>query len=103
MYLPGLSKMKMDKKLTVMNVRRIIHNCEFFNAYMTALGKLGNYFALHPEKCFVESTKIWLVQQSFLFKYGSMEILFKLTTKILLIFFFSISTKNLQKENGTVN
>ena len=47
---------------------------------------------LHPEKYFVESTKIWLAQQCFSFKYGSMEILFELTTKILLLF-FTIPTK----------
>ena len=41
---------------------------------------------------FVESTKIWLVQKFFLFKYGSMEILFELTNQILLIF-FAIPTK----------
>ena len=34
---------------------------------------------LHPEKSFVESTKIWLAQQNFSFKCESMEILFKLT------------------------
>ena len=49
-------------------------------------------FKLHLEKYFVESTKFWFVQQSISFKYGSMEILFELTTKILLIF-FSIKTK----------
>ena len=27
----------------------------------------------HPEKCFITSTKIWLAQQKFSFKYGSME------------------------------
>ena len=48
----------------------------------------------HPEKCFVESTKIWLAQQNFLFKYGSIEILFELTTKILLIS-FAIPTKKI--------
>ena len=42
---------------------------------------------LHPEKSFVESTKIWLAQQNFSFKYGSMEILFELIKKILLIVF----------------
>ena len=39
---------------------------------------------LHPEKCFVESTKIWLAQQSFSFKYGPMEN-FVDSTKFLLI------------------
>ena len=38
---------------------------------------------LHPEKRFVASTKIWLTQQNFSFKYGSVEILFKLTKKYL--------------------
>ena len=42
----------------------------------------------HPEKCFIESTKIWLAQQIFSFKYESMEILFEITKEILLIFFF---------------
>ena len=49
---------------------------------------------MHPEKCFVESTKIWFAQQSFSFKYGPMEILFELTKKILLIFFFQFQQKN---------
>ena len=40
----------------------------------------------HPEKCFSESTKIWLAQRNFLFKYWPMEILFELTKK----YFFSI-------------
>ena len=44
--------------------------------------------SLHPEKCFVESTKIWLTQQNFSFKYGSIEILFELIERILLISFF---------------
>ena len=35
----------------------------------------------HPEKCFVETTKIWLAQQCFSFKYGPMEILLELTKK----------------------
>ena len=48
---------------------------------------------LQTEKCFVESTKIWLTQHNFSFKYGSMEILLELTKKILLIFFFAIPTK----------
>ena len=48
---------------------------------------MHNKFHLHPEKCFVEETKIWLAQQSFSFKYGPMEILFELTKKILLTFF----------------
>ena len=48
---------------------------------------------IHPEKCFVESTKIWLAEQSFSFKYESIEILFELTTEILLIFFFFNSNK----------
>ena len=47
----------------------------------------------HPEKCFVESTKNLLAQQTFLFKYGPMEILFKLTKKILLIFFCNSNKK----------
>ena len=47
---------------------------------------------LHPEKCFVESTKIWLAKQNFSFKYGPMVILFELTKKLLLTF-FAIATK----------
>ena len=54
--------------------------------------KPGSLEKPHPEKYFVESTKIWLAQQSFSFKYGSMEILFELTTQILLNF-FEIPTK----------
>ena len=50
---------------------------------------------MHPEKCFVESTKIWFAQQSFSFKYGPMEILFELTKKILLIFFFQFLQKKI--------
>ena len=50
---------------------------------------------LYLEKCFVESKKIWLAQESFSFKYGPIEILFELTTKILLIF-FAIPTKNME-------
>ena len=46
------------------------------------------YQTLHTEKCFVESTKIWLAQRNFSFKYGSMEILMESTKIILLIFFF---------------
>ena len=42
---------------------------------------------MHPEKCFVESTKIWLAQQNFSFKCGPMEILFELSKEILLILF----------------
>ena len=42
---------------------------------------------MQPEKCFFESSKIWLAQQKFLFKYASMEILFEVTKKILLISF----------------
>ena len=34
---------------------------------------------VHPEKCFVEATKIWLDLQNFSFKYGSMEIFFDST------------------------
>ena len=41
---------------------------------------------MHPENHFVKSTKNWFSHQCFLFKYESMEILFELTTKILLIF-----------------
>ena len=41
---------------------------------------------LHPEKCFAESTKILLAQQSFSFKYEPMEILIESTKKISLIF-----------------
>ena len=54
---------------------------------------ISNIPGLYPKKSFVESTKIWLAQQNFSLKYGSMEILFELTKKILLIFFFAISTK----------
>ena len=43
---------------------------------------------MHQEKCFVETTKVWLAQQNFSFKYGSLEILFELIKEILLIFFF---------------
>ena len=43
---------------------------------------------LHPEKCFGESTKIWLAQQNFLFKYGSIEVLFEITKNIDFIFIF---------------
>ena len=53
---------------------------------------ISNESLVHPEKCFVESTKIWLAQQSFLFKHGPMEILFELAKKILLTF-FEIPTK----------
>ena len=55
----------------------------------------------HPEKYFVESTKIWFAQQSFSFKYCPMDILFELTKKILLIFLqfqqknFAFSAKKL--------
>ena len=59
----------------------------------------------HPEKCFVESTKIWLAQPSFSFKYGPMEILFESTKKILLIF-FAIPTKKFcidSKKHGIAN
>ena len=51
---------------------------------------------VHPEKCFVESTKIWLPQHNFSFKYGSVKILFELTKKKLLIFF--AIKKNRQKK-----
>ena len=44
---------------------------------------------IRPEKCFVESTKIWLAQKKFSFKYGIMEILFELTKYMLFIFFFN--------------
>ena len=55
--------------------------------------KIFTHFCLpHPEKCFVELTKIWLAQQKFSLKYGSMEILFELAKKILLIL-FAIPTK----------
>ena len=43
---------------------------------------------IHADKCFVESTKIWLTQQSFSIKYESMEILFELTPKNIVDFFF---------------
>ena len=58
----------------------------------------------HP-KCIVESTKIWLAQQSFLFKHGPMEILFELTKKLVLIF-FAIPTKKFctgSKKHGIAN
>ena len=56
--------------------------------YTDMCSKFMRLFAcIHPEKCFVESTKIWLAQQSFSFKYEPMKILFELTKKILLIFF----------------
>ena len=57
----------------------------------------------HPEKCFVESTKIWLAQQNFLIKYGSMEILFELTKEILLIFFCNFNKNNLNRQQKTWN
>ena len=41
---------------------------------------------IHPEKLFDESTKIWLAQPNFSFKYGSIKILFELTKQKLLIF-----------------
>ena len=47
---------------------------------------------LDLEKSLVESTKIWLAQQNFSFKYGSVEILFKLTKTTLLII-FAVPTK----------
>ena len=71
------------------------------------------YLKIHPEKCFVESTKIWLAQKNFSFKYESMKILFELIKKnIVDFFFFSIPTKKFcivskqkkerkkEKENG---
>ena len=64
-----------------------------------------NAAVIHTEKCFVETTKIWLAQRSFLFKYGSMEILFELTKKILLIF-FAIPIKKFcidSKKHGIAN
>ena len=48
---------------------------------------------LHSEKYFVESTKIWLVQLYFSFRYGSMEILFELTKNIV-DFFLQFQQKN---------
>ena len=60
--------------------------------------KPGSLEKPHPEKYFVESTKIWLAQQSFSFKYGSMEILFELTP-IFLQFkqnYFVSTAKNME-------
>ena len=63
---------------------------------------------VHLEKCFVESTKIWFSQQSFSFKYGSMEILFELTKKNIVDFFFfffnsnKISLHGQQKKRGGI-
>ena len=59
----------------------------------------------HPEKSFAESTKTWLAQQNFSFKYGSMEFLFELTKRIFLIF-FAIPTKKFcidSKKHGIAN
>ena len=59
----------------------------------------------HPEKCFVESKKIWLAKKTFSFKYGTMEILIELTQKILLIF-YAIPTKTFcidSKKHGIAN
>ena len=50
---------------------------------------------VHPEKYFVESTKIWLNQQSFSFKYGSMEILFELTKRIYCWFSLQFQQKKI--------
>ena len=63
------------------------------------------YRIAHPEKCFVESTKIWLAQQKFSFNYGLMEILFELSKKILLIFFCNSNKKKLhpQQKIGIAN
>ena len=60
---------------------------------------------MHPEKCFVESKKIWLVQQCFSFKYGPMKILFEFTKKILLIFFAFPRKKSCydSKKHGIAN
>ena len=59
----------------------------------------------HPEKCFLESSKIWLVQQNISFKYGSMEFLFELTKRILFNF-FALPTKIFcidSKKHGIAN
>ena len=59
----------------------------------------------HPEKCFVQLTKVSLDQQSFSSKYVSMEILFEYTTKILSIFFFQFQKKknHQQRKNRISN
>ena len=71
---------------------------------------MHNKFHLHPEKCFVEETKIWLAQQSFSFKYGPMEILFELPPspqkKKKMLIFLSIRTKKFcigSKKHGVAN
>ena len=58
---------------------------------------------MHPEKCLVESTKIWLAQQNFSFKCGPMEILFELTKITLLIFFGHSNKKVLHRQQKTWN
>ena len=62
---------------------------------------------MHPEKSFVEPKQIWLAQQNFSVIHGSMKILFELTKKILLIyFFFAIPTKKIcigSKKHGIAN
>ena len=60
---------------------------------------------LHSEKRFVESTKIWLAQQNFSFKYGPMESLFELSKKVLLIFFANPTKKFCidSKKHGIAN
>ena len=58
----------------------------------------------HPEKCFVESTKIWFAEQNFSFKYGSIEILFELTKEILIYFAVPTTTKkNLHRQQKKWN
>ena len=68
--------------------------------------RMKSEFSSHPEKCLVETTKIWLTQQKFSFKYESIEILFELTKEILLFFFPCNSNKKIlyrQQKNGFAN
>ena len=62
-------------------------------------------YSIHPEKCFVESTEIWLAPQKFLFKYGSTEILFELTKKNIIDIVCNSNKKilNRQQKNGFAN
>ena len=77
----------MSKLLTLFNV--IIHvTLGVKHIFLLVIDHNASYppSSMHPEKCFVESIKVYLAQQSFSFKYGSIETLFELTTEILMIF-----------------
>ena len=61
-------------------------------------------YVMQAEKCFVESTKIWLAQQNFSFQYGSIEILSE-SIKKYFYFFLQFQQTNFASspKNGIAN